>query len=260
MNATGLADTHANYHDYEIDWQPDTLTWSIDGNVVRTLKKADTWNATGNRFTFPQTPARVQLSLWPAGLASNGEGTIEWAGGLIDWNSQYMTNGYYYAAFDEIDISCYNPPSGANVQGSTSYIYTANTGTNASVEVSNNPTVLKSLLGTGTNMSADYPGSSASASASSSDVATIPGLSGAGPGTNGQRGSSDSSGSDSSSSSGSGSGSGSSTNTASSGSSTGFVQGSSGGHSGASSTVQPETALQGSLFAVIVAIVALCAL
>lgn len=82
MNASVSSDTHANYHDYEIDWQPDTLTWSIDGKVVRTLKKADTWNATANRYTFPQTPARVQLSLWPAGLSSNGQGTVNWAGGL----------------------------------------------------------------------------------------------------------------------------------------------------------------------------------
>jgi hypothetical protein len=53
------------------------------------------------------------------------------------------------------------------------------------VEITNDNTVLKSLLGTGTNMSANYPSaaSSASGSTQTSNLATIPGLSGAGPGT-----------------------------------------------------------------------------
>lgn len=74
-------DTFNNYHTYEIDWTPESIKWSINGEELRTVNKADTWNSTKNRFDYPQTPARVQLSLWPAGLPSNGEGTIEWAGG-----------------------------------------------------------------------------------------------------------------------------------------------------------------------------------
>ena len=60
----GLTDTFNNYHDYTIDWQPDTLTWSIDGNVVRTLKRSDTVD---NRY--PNTPSRVQLRSVPFRLA-----------------------------------------------------------------------------------------------------------------------------------------------------------------------------------------------
>lgn len=263
LNATGLSDTRVNMHEYEIDWQPDSITWSIDGQSVRTLKRSDTWNATANRYFYPQAPSRVQLSLWPAGLSTNGEGTIEWAGGLIDWNSQYMTNGYYYAAFDEVDIECYDPPSGANIQGSKSYIYTDKDMANSSVEITNENTVLKSFLGTGTNMSANYASasSSASGSAKTNDVAVIPGLTGAGPGTNGQRGGSDSS-SSSSSSADSGSGS-SQTATATGSASTGFVQGDGGVSSTGTSnagSVQNEQVLQGSLFAVVVAIVGLCVL
>jgi hypothetical protein len=255
MAATLQDDVHVNEHTYEIDWNPDTITWSINGNVVRTLNKADTWNDTSNMYNYPQTPARVQLSLWPGGLPTNGKGTIEWAGGLVDWNSPYMATAgntkYYYAAFSEVDIECYSPPDGANIQGSKSYIYTDPAGTNNSVEITNDNTVLKSLLGTGTNMSANYPSavSSASGSAQTSDLATIPGLSGAGPGTNGQRGDTTSSSASGSSATGSGTGS------AATG---GFIQGSPSGSSGA--PPRQETVLQGSFFAVLVAIVALIAL
>lgn len=254
-NTTGLSDVHANTHEYEIDWTPDTITWSIDGNQVRTLNREDTWNATANRYFYPQTPSRVQLSLWPGGLPSNGQGTIEWAGGLVQWNSPYMTNGYYYATFEEVSVQCYDPPSGANAPGSKSYIYTDKAMTNNTVEITNDKTVLKSLLGTGTNMSADYASSSAKASGSSkaSNVATIPGLDGAGPGTNGQRG-------DSSASSDSGSGSASDTASASGSASTGFVQGDGGSNGAGQLGGNSESVLRGSLFAVVVALVGLCIL
>ncbi|KAK5055132.1 hypothetical protein LTR84_012880 [Exophiala bonariae] len=254
---TGLTDVHENMHDYEIDWQPDTITWSIDGKVVRTLDRDSTWNATANRYSFPQTPSRVQLSLWPGGLPTNGEGTIEWAGGLVEWDSQYMTNGYYYAAFDSVSVQCYDPPAGAQGSGTKAYIFTDKSMTNASVEMTNDNTVLKSLLGTGTNMSADYAHSSASASGS--DVATVPGLNGAGPGTNGQRPDNGTDGGSSSSDNG-GDNSGSNTASTTGSASTGFVQGGGGANGAGQLGGNSETVLKGSLFAVVVAIVGLCVL
>jgi hypothetical protein len=176
-----------------------------------------------------------------------------------------VANGYYYAAFSEVKMQCYDPPSGANVQGSVSYTYDNVAAINDSVVTGNKPTVLKSLLGTGTNMSADYPSAAASASGSAqtSEVATVPGMTGAGPGTNGQRGDNQSGGS-SSSDSDSGSGSGGSTTIENSDSApTGFVQGggSNGGGTGSAATIQrPEKVLQGSLFAVLVAVVGLLAM
>lgn len=71
-----LSDTYNNFHTYEIDWTPDQISWLVDGQVGRTKKRADTWNATTNQWDFPQTPARVQLSIWPGGLATNAAGTI----------------------------------------------------------------------------------------------------------------------------------------------------------------------------------------
>lgn len=257
-NHTGIANTLTTEHEYEIDWTPDQITWSIDGREVRTQQRSETWNATSNRYDYPQTPARVQLSLWPAGLPTNGQGTINWGGGLVDWNSEYVANGYYYAAFSEVRMQCYDPPPGARVQGSVSYTYDNVAATNDTVITGNKPTVLKSLLGSGTNMTADFPSAAASASASAqtSEVATVPGLTGAGPGTNGQRGDNQSGGSPSESDSAD------STNTdSSSPTATDFDQGAGYNGSGNGAAMQrPERILQGSLFAVVVAVIGLLAM
>lgn len=250
-------DTFADYHTYEIDWQPDQLTWAVDGNVMRTLKKSDTFNKTDNKYHYPQTPARVELSLWPAGLSKNGDGTVAWAGGLIDWHSvDVQKNGYYYAMFHDVKVQCYNAPSDAKSTGSKSYSYTGKDGTESDVSVTNDPTILKSLLGTGTDMDKDFPSAAASSSGSaptSSNVATVPGLTGAGPGTDGTRGSNGNGGSSGSSG---GSGGGSGVSSASGSSSTGiggFTQGN-GGKNGNSAPPKNEHILQGSMFAALVAI------
>ena len=238
----------ANFHDYEIDWSPEQLTWSIDGQVLRTLKKADTFNETSNRYSYPQSPARVQLSLWPAGLPSNPEGTINWAGGEISWDSPYMTNGYYYAQFDSVSVDCYDAPSDAKVSGKTSYKLTNKDAEEGDFEITDDPTVLGSFLATGLNMDEGKQDASASVSGSATQTAnTVPGMSGAGVGANNHASDSGAS-STQAQQSQQPTGSGSAT--------TGFVQG---GSSGASN-IQPETVLSGSLFAVIVAVVALCVL
>ena len=245
------SDTFSAWHTYELDWQPDQLTWSVDGNVSRILNKNDTFNKTDNQFHYPQSPARVELSLWPAGLSKNGEGTVAWAGGLIDWNSQdVQQNGYYYAMFQDINVQCYSAPSGANVSGSDSYIYTNSAGVNTSIAVTNDNTILKSLLGTGTDQDKDYPSASGTSAApqATSQVATVPGLTGAGPGTDGTRGGG------STGNSGSGSGSGSPAGSAAGSASTG-IGGFSQGDQGKSSASKGEEVMRGSMFAALVAFI-----
>ena len=239
-----------------MDWTPDSLTWSVDGTAHRTVFRNTTWNATSNQYHYPQTPARVQLSLWPAGLASNGQGTVDWAGGLVDWNSQdIQNNGYYYAMVKEVNVQCYDPPQGATVNGKTSYTYNNAEGTNNTVVVGDDKTVLKSLLGTGTNMSADYPSASgtAGAAAATSEVATIPGLSGAGPGTNGQRGQ------DTSSASGS-QASGGASSSAPGAQSSGYHGFSQGDGTSQAPPPKSERVMQGSLLAVLFAFVGMLVL
>lgn len=247
-------DTFDTWHTYEIDWQPDYINWSVDGEVRRTLNKSSTWNATANRFEFPQTPSRLQMSLWPAGIPSNGEGTIEWAGGMVDWDSTDIQKyGYYYATYGEISIQCYQPPSGANVQGDKSYIYTDNNGLNSSIEITNKDTVLSSFGATGTNMTigASTGTSTATGSASTASSSdTVPANHGGTGNTPGNSGSS--------SSSSGGSGSSSSNGGATT---TGFSQGGSSTDSSKSGApIQNERVLQSSLFAVLVAVVVLVTL
>lgn len=114
-----LSDTFQNWHYYEIDWKEDILTWSIDGNVVRTLKKSDTYNSTSDTYMYPQTPSRVQFSLWPGGGAGNAAGTIEWAGGKIDWDSEDIKKtGYYYAYVKNVSVETYDLPDFAKKNAS----------------------------------------------------------------------------------------------------------------------------------------------
>lgn len=205
-NITDVSDTNANFHEYEIQWTPDDITWLVDGKVGRVQKKSDTWNATANQWDFPQTPARLQLSIWPGGASTNAKGTIDWAGGPIDWNSaDIQRDGYYYATFGEVDIECYQTNSPPGTNSGKSYTYKDARGTNDTVVDGDDNTILTSLLGTGLDMDKELP---ATASGTSE---VIPGLTGGGPGTNGEAAggssSSDSSGSSSSGSSSSGSGS-----------------------------------------------------
>ncbi|KAL3468414.1 concanavalin A-like lectin/glucanase domain-containing protein [Aspergillus heterothallicus] len=147
------SDTFEEWHHYEIDWSPEALKWNVDGKTVRTLTKESTFNETSNRYEYPQTPSRMQMSLWPAGQASNAQGTIEWAGGEIDWDHEDIkTKGYYYATYGEVTVECYDPPSGTNVKGDVSYDFKDNRGLEASVEITNNKTVLASLGATGLDM------------------------------------------------------------------------------------------------------------
>ncbi|WPH01662.1 Hypothetical protein R9X50_00451200 [Acrodontium crateriforme] len=225
------SDTVQNTHKYEFDWTPDTLTWSIDGQAMRVLNRNDTYNSTTGQYHYPQTPARIQLSLWPAGLSTNGAGTIAWAGGLVNWNSPYMQNGYYYAKIDDVSVECYDPPSGfSNNYGNKAYYYNNLAGTNNTVCIGDNSTTLASFYATGddpnTNPNAQSSGTKSSAPTSTPE--TVPGISGGGVrGTNG----------DDSSGTSSASGSEPSTTTNTGGGQTGFTQGGSTGQSGASKVV-----------------------
>lgn len=201
------------------------------------------------------------MSLWPAGLQTNGQGTVDWAGGLVDWDSQYMSNGYYYASVSDLTVECYDPPDGFNKNyGSAAYYYQNSFGTNDTVAIGNNNTVLSSFYATGDKP--DYcPSGCASASASgskttatstptmSNEPETVPGMSGGGAaGNSGSSEGSDTSGSANSGGSGTGSSgstdgnAGSSNGGSSNGGSTSFSQGtstdgSSGGTSQASHVV-----------------------
>jgi len=140
-----LTDTFANYHDYTIDWQPDTLTYLVDGQVVRTINKADlTVNGVSQ---YPSTPSRMQLSLWPAGTTSSAAGTVQWAGGLINYDDpDYASAGHFYALVQSVNVTCADPTTpGGDI---TAYVYGANSSTNTpSVALTNATTNLNGASG-----------------------------------------------------------------------------------------------------------------
>ncbi|KPM43142.1 putative glycosidase crf2 [Neonectria ditissima] len=174
-----MSDSYKNFHDYEIRWTPDKVEWYIDDTLGRTLNKNDTWNETTQNFDFPQTPARVQLSLWPGGLSTNSEGTIAWAGGEIDWESDDIENyGYDFATFSEVVIECYNTTSAPGTNSGTSYTYDSSRATNDTVVDGSEDTILASFQATGLNpdkgeksssKSETVPGGSSSGNDHSSD-------------------------------------------------------------------------------------------
>lgn len=116
-------DAYSNYNEYTIDWQEDQLTWSVDGNVVRTLKKSDT--VVSGVDNYPTTPARIQISVWPAGINTSAQGTIDWAGGLINWNDpDYAAAGGHFAAvFESITVSCATSSNTSLPSNARSYQY-----------------------------------------------------------------------------------------------------------------------------------------
>lgn len=148
-----LSDTFHNWHDYEIRWTPDKIEWLVDGQVGRTKERKDTWNETSQNWQFPQTPARVQLSIWPGGLESNPKGTIEWAGGLIDWNAEDIQNtGYFWASVESVSIECYDGKDGIGTNNGKSYWYDDDRYTNDTVVDGDKKHILATLQGTGTDL------------------------------------------------------------------------------------------------------------
>lgn len=98
------SDSWRDYHKYEIDWNEERIEWIIDGRVVRTLFKRETWDPVTGVFKYPQTPARLDIAVWPGGNENNNPGTIQWAGGLIDWENSpdIIQDGQFSAYVREI--------------------------------------------------------------------------------------------------------------------------------------------------------------
>ena len=167
--------SYDDFHEYEIEWTPDEIKWIVDGKLGRTKKRSETWNATSNQWAYPQTPSRVQISIWPGGLETNAKGTVDWAGGPIDWNSDEIKDfGYYFATFDEISVECWKTDSGPGTSKGKSYYYNNIAATNNTVVDSDKPHILKSFLGMGTDMNKGDGTSSADPSQSST-AHSIPG-------------------------------------------------------------------------------------
>lgn len=67
------------FHKYSVEWTPEYMAWAIDDVEVRRTER-------GNPHGFPQSPMRVIASLWAGGDPENHRGTIDWAGGITNYD------------------------------------------------------------------------------------------------------------------------------------------------------------------------------
>ncbi|KAJ3048842.1 hypothetical protein HDU99_009058, partial [Rhizoclosmatium hyalinum] len=103
---SGAGDNSQTAHTYRIDWTPEAITWYVDGSVVRTQLKSETYEAAGqgdglpyNHYHYPNTPLTVNVGIW------NYQGPI-WANGPIDWSQPSAQNGFT-ASLLSLKVSCY---------------------------------------------------------------------------------------------------------------------------------------------------------
>ncbi|KAH6686646.1 family 16 glycosyl hydrolase [Plectosphaerella plurivora] len=116
-----ISNAMSEFHTYAIDWTPEKIVWSINGQVVR-----EHLPSTG---VFPQTPCQLRIGTWVGGKGDpNGEakGRIEWAGGLAQWD-QAPFNAYY-RRIQVIDYA-------GGYDAATKYEYTNTEGTWESIKV-----------------------------------------------------------------------------------------------------------------------------
>ncbi|KAB8202200.1 concanavalin A-like lectin/glucanase domain-containing protein [Aspergillus parasiticus] len=152
-----MASPQADYHTYTIDWNKDQTTWSVDGNVVRTLNYNDAKG--GSRY--PQTPMRLRLGIWAGGDPDNAPGTIEWAGGQTDYSQAPFT-----MYVKSVNIVNYTP--------SDSYTYSDNSGSWQSVKNSGSGSSPEPRSTSSTSSTAESASSSEPATESSTTSKTSP--------------------------------------------------------------------------------------
>lgn len=116
------------FHTYTIKWTPTELQWIIDGNVVRELKNDGSLSGCSG---YPQSPMQLRIGTWVAGRKGAPEGTVQWAGGLADFNEGPF-KGYYQS------IKIQDFMGGRGAKEATEYHYTDKTGSWQSIKVVNN--------------------------------------------------------------------------------------------------------------------------
>lgn len=124
-----------DFHTYGIRWYPDSLKFTLDGKVVRTVKRS---KAHGK---YPNTPARLQLTTWSTSDSSK-EQVRKWAGMPSYDTESYKNNGFYALELSKLSVKCAEP-SLANVSvngvgpSPVAYYYTnANSGRRPSFALS----------------------------------------------------------------------------------------------------------------------------
>ncbi|RMZ82970.1 hypothetical protein DV737_g1833, partial [Chaetothyriales sp. CBS 132003] len=119
-------DPQDNFHNYTVNWTSEKLEWYVDTKLIRTLDYSD---ADGGH-TFPQTPCDVRLGIWAGGDPKNANGTIEWAGGVVDYDDVPFT-----MVVSKVRVS--------DASTGTTYTYGDHTGDWQSIKISNSSSAIK---------------------------------------------------------------------------------------------------------------------
>ncbi len=131
------ANPTAEFHNYTVRWTNQSVDWYIDGNISRTLKYDD---ANGGA-SFPQTPMQIKLGIWPAGDPSNNIGTVQWAGGKIDYSK-----GPYTMYVKSIRITDFSGGNDIGAPAAKEYKYGDKTGSWQSIDITvGNSTVAQNV-------------------------------------------------------------------------------------------------------------------
>ena len=107
----GAPRNQEGFNTYSIDWTADQIVWSINGVTVRVLKATE-----AEAGQYPQTPMQIKVGSWAGGDPANAPGTVQWAGGPIDY-----TKGPYTMLVKGIAVTDYST--------GTSYSYDGTAGT-----------------------------------------------------------------------------------------------------------------------------------
>lgn len=156
------ANSMEDLHTYVLDWKPEELTWSIDGAVVRTLKK-------GNPSGYPVAPSQIKIGTWIGGAEGAPEGTVKWAGGLAQFTKEAGApfNGYYKS----VTVEDYCGGTGPCTKDVKSYHYVDKSGTADKIEAKSDGASTGSSSSSSSASSASE--SATSSSASSSETASV---------------------------------------------------------------------------------------
>lgn len=73
-------DNTMEFHTYGIEWTDAQIVWTVDGNNVRVLRADEVPTE-----QYPQTPMQLKFGNWAGGDPSNPPGTIQWAGGPVNY-------------------------------------------------------------------------------------------------------------------------------------------------------------------------------
>jgi beta-glucanase (GH16 family) len=83
-------DAQFAFHSYSIEWKPDSIVWYVDGRWCNQINRVD-WPQGNGDWLFPMEKPNVQFGIWDGGFP---EGTRDWTGGLIPWESPESDQGY----------------------------------------------------------------------------------------------------------------------------------------------------------------------